>query len=155
MVKYVHGIANGHKKCRPNSAPGLASENPAEVTCPRCTGEHSVSPRMVHLQNERFVGKTLCGHKIRQHTKVVSDPAAATCYTCRGGALSIIGGDNYRHGALAAMAGTNRSKSHCPAGHEYTAANIYRSPSAPNKRRCRACARGAKKTVREASGPIL
>jgi hypothetical protein len=30
---------------------------------------------------------------------------------------------------------------HCPAGHEYTAANTYRSPAQPTLRRCRTCAR--------------
>jgi hypothetical protein len=29
----------------------------------------------------------------------------------------------------------------CPVGHEYTAANTYRAPSAPNLRRCLACSR--------------
>lgn len=28
---------------------------------------------------------------------------------------------------------------HCPRGHEYTPANTYRAPGAPNLRRCRAC----------------
>lgn len=32
-------------------------------------------------------------------------------------------------------------KTHCPRGHEYTPENTYRAPSAPNKRRCRECAR--------------
>lgn len=28
---------------------------------------------------------------------------------------------------------------HCPRGHEYTAANTYRAPGSPTLRRCRAC----------------
>jgi hypothetical protein len=31
------------------------------------------------------------------------------------------------------------SKTECPAGHLYDESNTYRSPSAPRKRRCRAC----------------
>jgi hypothetical protein len=39
-------------------------------------------------------------------------------------------------------------KTHCPAGHEYSENNTYRSPSAPNKRRCRTCMK-----IREAERP--
>lgn len=34
-----------------------------------------------------------------------------------------------------------RSKTHCPSGHEYTPENIYRRPLRPNERRCRTCMR--------------
>lgn len=30
-------------------------------------------------------------------------------------------------------------KTHCPAGHEYTDSNTYRSPGSPHKRKCRTC----------------
>jgi hypothetical protein len=33
------------------------------------------------------------------------------------------------------------NKTQCRNGHEYTDANVYRAPSAPNKRRCRECDR--------------
>jgi hypothetical protein len=36
---------------------------------------------------------------------------------------------------------SNARKSECPQGHPYTPENTYRSPSKPNGRRCRACAR--------------
>jgi hypothetical protein len=39
-------------------------------------------------------------------------------------------------------AGKNQtSKTHCPRGHEYTEENVYRVPSRPNGRQCRACRR--------------
>lgn len=34
-----------------------------------------------------------------------------------------------------------RSKTHCPSGHEYTPENTYRPPSYPNQRQCIACKR--------------
>lgn len=35
------------------------------------------------------------------------------------------------------------TKTHCPRGHSYDEANTYRSPGAPNKRKCRACQRAS------------
>jgi len=34
-----------------------------------------------------------------------------------------------------------RSRTHCPKGHEYTPENTYRQPSKPNTRKCKICAR--------------
>lgn len=34
----------------------------------------------------------------------------------------------------------HQQRTHCVHGHEFTPENTYRSPSEPNKRRCRACA---------------
>lgn len=51
--------------------------------------------------------------------------------------------ENVRRGevgaVLAASAARERSKTHCPTGHEYSEANTYRGPN--GKRRCRTCAR--------------
>lgn len=33
----------------------------------------------------------------------------------------------------------NASKTHCQRGHEFTAQNTYRAPSAPSRRHCRTC----------------
>ncbi len=38
-----------------------------------------------------------------------------------------------------APAGVNARKTHCVHGHEFTEENIYRAPSRPNRRVCRAC----------------
>src|SRR3990167_7564418 len=46
--------------------------------------------------------------------------------------------ENVRRGNAAA--GIAR-KTHCPQGHRYDAANIYRSPGHPNHRHCRTCER--------------
>lgn len=35
----------------------------------------------------------------------------------------------------------NQVRTHCPQGHEYTPENVYRIPSRPNARYCRACNR--------------
>lgn len=34
------------------------------------------------------------------------------------------------------------AKTHCPKGHEYTGANVYRRPSRPTERQCVACLKG-------------
>lgn len=50
----------------------------------------------------------------------------------------------------ALRASRNATKTHCDAGHEFTEANTYRSPSRPDVRCCRAC-RKADSAVRHAS----
>lgn len=43
--------------------------------------------------------------------------------------------------------GVNSTKTHCPRGHEYTAANTYeQSANGHRKRKCRACHRDAERT---------
>lgn len=48
--------------------------------------------------------------------------------------LLVIWTESYGSGAH------QKSRTHCPKGHEYTPENTYRQPSAPNKRKCRTCA---------------
>lgn len=47
--------------------------------------------------------------------------------------------ENTRRGL--SVATFNALKTHCPHGHAFTEDNIYRSPSKPNARKCRACIR--------------
>lgn len=50
------------------------------------------------------------------------------------GTKSENGLDRVRHGTH-----NEANQTHCIAGHEFTDANTYRAPSAPRKRKCRAC----------------
>lgn len=78
-----------------------------------------------------FVGTRPDGADIRH---LNGDPADNQLANLRYGTRSQNKFDDVLHGKH-----NNARKTHCPSGHEYTEANVYRPPSRPNVRHCRTC----------------
>lgn len=86
-----------------------------------------------HLVLRAFVGPAPVGAEGCHRN---GDPSNNSVANLRWGTRSTNVLDSVEHGTH----GMSR-RTHCPSNHEYTEENIYRAPSRPNARYCRACIR--------------
>ena len=94
-----------------------------------------------------FVGEIPVGHQIDHlcRNKSCINPEHLEAVTARENTLRA---DN-------APATINLKKTHCKKGHEFTIANIYRSPQNPNHRECRTCRNEAVTRYQQKKGELL
>lgn len=120
-----------------NTCPHRKCVNPAHLEA--VTGRvNSLRSRSRAAENAR---KVVCakGHEL------IGVPGNRHCPTCKM-AARIARGETSGRGSMA-------TRTHCPAGHEYTEENTYRFPSHPTERICRKCQRIRKAKRRQRIAP--